>query len=99
MKEKGKFEASEMRSLFVKSEIIRWIIRSFLSVGLLGGGITLLALRIPGWSIIFGLPMVVISGVFIVYTYDDILNKYINIEDSKKDNLTDKDGGKHTIKS
>jgi hypothetical protein len=82
-------------SLFSKVMLIKLVIQSFLGLGLLAGGITILALRIPGWSIIFGLPMVVISSVFIIYTYDDVLSKDFKIQDdvnaemgSDTDNLT-----------
>lgn len=68
---------NEVRPLIYKGEIIRLIVRSILSLSLLAGGIVLLALKIAGWSIIFGLPMVVISTVFIIYTYDDVLNKFL----------------------
>lgn len=56
--------------------LIRIIIQAVLGLVLLIGGIILLALRISGWSIILGLPMVVISSVFIVYTYDDAASKW-----------------------
>jgi len=48
-------------------------IRSLLiSTGLFIGGIILLALRIPGWSIIFGLPAVQIGIIFLIFTFDDL---------------------------
>ena len=77
----------ELASLFYKGELVRIILQSILGLGLLAGGITLLALRLPGWSVIFGLPMVVISSIFIIYTYDNVLSKYT----TPKDIVDDKD--------
>lgn len=31
-------------------------------------------LRLPGWSIILGLPMVIIGIVFLIYTYDEVMS-------------------------
>ena len=41
------------------------------------GGLILLALRIPGWSLIFGLPAVVCGFVFLVFTFDDVSRRKI----------------------
>ena len=56
-------------------KIIKLIFRGLLPVVLLLSGIVLLSLRIAGWSIIFGLPMVVIGVVFLIYTYDEVVSK------------------------
>ena len=55
---------------------IRILLRAGVSLSLLAGGIIMLALRISGWSIIFGLPMVVFGAVFIIYTYDEVLSRH-----------------------
>lgn len=55
----------------------------FLSFGLFVGGIVLLALRIPGWSIIFGLPAVQIGLIFSIFTYDQICRQKIGPESLK----------------
>lgn len=47
-------------------------LRAVIPLALLGGGLALFVLRIAGWSIVFGLPMIVIGVVFLIYTYDDI---------------------------
>lgn len=43
----------------------------------LTAGLVLLSLRIPGWSIIFGLPLIVFGTVFLVYTYDEIVTRTV----------------------
>lgn len=43
-----------------------------LSLALFIGGIVLLALRIPGWSLILGLPAVQIGIVFSIFTFDGL---------------------------
>ncbi|HUS60008.1 MAG TPA: hypothetical protein VMX76_01350 [Nevskiaceae bacterium] len=43
-----------------------------LSFGLFAGGIALLALRIPGWSLILGLPAVQVGIIFLIFTFDEI---------------------------
>lgn len=67
------------KKTFYMGEVTRLVLQVVLGIGLLAGGIIFLALKIAGWSIIFGLPMVVISSVFIIYTYDDVLNRHLNI--------------------
>jgi len=74
----------ENKSVFYMGQITRLIIECVLGTGLLAGGIALLALRITGWSMIFGVPMVVISSVFIIYTYDDTLNRHLDLRDHQK---------------
>lgn len=37
----------------------------------------MLAMRIAGWGIILGLPMVVFGVVFLIYTYDEALSKSV----------------------
>lgn len=43
----------------------------------LASGISLLALRIPGWSIIIGLPAIVFGVVFLLYTYDELVSNTV----------------------
>lgn len=66
----------------VRFEHIEYLITLLLKiigpVVLLASGLALLALRIAGWSIILGLPMVVIGVVFMIYTYDEILSKRLD---------------------
>lgn len=56
------------------------IFKSILPLALLSFGVILLALRIAGWSIILGLPMILFGFVFTVYTYDEIATKKFPLE-------------------
>lgn len=62
-------------------ETVRLIFKGLIPIMLLLGGIALLSLRISGWSIIFGLPLTVIGSVFLIYTYDEIVRKRIDLDD------------------
>jgi hypothetical protein len=59
-----------------KNALLKFFTKSlpsiFLSLSLFVGGIALLAIRIPGWSLILGLPAVQIGLVFLIFTFDDI---------------------------
>jgi len=65
------------------TQLTRIIIKAVLPVVLLLAGLWLLTLRLAGWSIIFGLPMVVLGVIFLIYAYDEILS--VNNLDSCKD--------------
>ncbi|HUC95230.1 MAG TPA: hypothetical protein VMR19_04500 [Candidatus Saccharimonadales bacterium] len=78
---KGK---EEFQPVFYRGQVTRLIIQAVLGLGLLAGGIIILSTRIAGWSIIFGLPMVVISSIFIIYTYDDTLNRHLDLKGHEK---------------
>lgn len=41
-------------------------------------GLILLALRIAGWSLVFGLPVTIIGVVLLVFVYDDILTRKLS---------------------
>ena len=56
-------------------EAIKLVFRGIIPIILLLAGLALLALRLPGWSIIFGLPLVVFGVVFLIYTYDEVVSK------------------------
>lgn len=49
----------------------------FLSLALFLGGIWLLSLRVPGWSLLFGLILIPIGAVLTIYTLDDIARNII----------------------
>ncbi|MCJ7793112.1 MAG: hypothetical protein MUP45_03985 [Candidatus Marinimicrobia bacterium] len=59
-----------------KQDVIHFIIKDspaiFLSLTLFLGGIWLLSLRIPGWSLLFGLIATPLGLVFTIYTLDDV---------------------------
>ncbi|OGD53641.1 hypothetical protein A3J78_01790 [Candidatus Beckwithbacteria bacterium RBG_13_35_6] len=48
-----------------------------LSLGLFFGGIILLILRIPGWSIFLGLPSIQIGIVFLIFSFDGIAKREV----------------------
>src|SRR4030042_2739902 len=48
-----------------------------LSLGLLAAGIWLLSLRIPGWSLLFGLGTITIGTIMTIFTLDDVARNSI----------------------
>lgn len=50
----------------------------FLSLVLFAGGVALLALRLPGWSLLFGLPATQIGIIFLILTFDDVFKKRLD---------------------
>lgn len=50
-----------------------------ISASLFIGGIVLLFLRIPGWSLIVGLPAVQIGLVFLIFSYDRMASKKVGV--------------------
>lgn len=52
--------------------MLRITARILISLVLFAGGIALLALRIPGWSLILGLPAVQIGIIFLIFTFDEV---------------------------
>lgn len=62
-------------------EIVKIILKGLIPIILLLGGLILLALRISGWSLIFGLPLTVFGSVFLIYTYDEMVRKKIDPDD------------------
>jgi hypothetical protein len=47
----------------------------FLSLSLFIGGIVILFLKLPGWSIILGIPAVQIGLIFLIFSFDEIARK------------------------
>lgn len=62
---------------FYKGQNIVMIFKGLIPIILLASGITLLALRITGWSLILGLPITVIGVVFLIAVYDDIVSRIV----------------------
>ena len=54
------------------------LFRGILPVVLISGSLVLLVLQITGWSIILGLPMLVIGVTFAIFTYDEMAQKSID---------------------
>jgi len=62
---------NEIKQTFLKL-VTKTLPSLFLSLILFSGGIALLALRIPGWSLFLGLPAVQVGIVFLIFTFDKI---------------------------
>ena len=58
-------------------EVIKLVFRGLLPIFLMIGGMLLLFLRISGWSIILGLPMLIMGTVFLIYTYDEVVQRRV----------------------
>lgn len=56
-------------------EGIKLLFRGLLPIILLTAGLAILFLRLPGWSMIFGIPMIIIGCVFLIHTYDEVVRK------------------------
>lgn len=61
--------------------MIKLILKAVVPMLILGAGLILLVMRLPGWGIILGLPMVIIGVVFLIYTYDEVVSsKFGDVE-------------------
>jgi len=54
--------------------------RLFLCLTLFAGGIIILALRIPGWSLFLGLPATQIGLIFLIFSFDDFARQKVGSE-------------------
>lgn len=61
-------------------EMVLLLVKTIIPLTLLIGGLHLLTINIPGWSLIFGLPMIVFGVVFSLYTYDEISSRKVDEE-------------------
>lgn len=68
------FQNNHMRSSRI---ILRQLFLFLISVSLLAGGVFLMSLRISGWSLILGLPLILFGFVFLVYSFDEIFRERI----------------------
>lgn len=64
-------------------ESFRLIIRGLFPIVLILTGVSLLYLRIPGWSFIFGLPITIIGVAFLIYAYDEAVSGTISYPSDK----------------
>jgi len=71
--------------------LIKLIARIIIPIIMFIGGIIILSLHLPGWSIILGLPVSMFGIVFIIYTYDEVILERCPI--CKKVYSVDKIGG------
>lgn len=69
-------------NLYYIEAIVAVLLKTLIPLALLIGGLFLLFLNLAGWSIIFGIPMVVIGVVFLIYSYDELVTR--RIHDGKK---------------
>lgn len=77
-KEKEKLNFTVTKNNYRDTEkIIKLIFRALIPIILLLSGLTLLALRIAGWSLIFGLPITIFGTVFLIYTYDEVISRRV----------------------
>jgi hypothetical protein len=53
--------------------LIKLFFRGVIPIFLLVSGVVVLALKISGWSLLLGAPMVVFGCVFLIYTYDEVV--------------------------
>jgi hypothetical protein len=74
-------------------EIVKLILKGLIPIVLLSGGLILLALRISGWSLIFGLPLTIFGSVFLIYTYDEMVRKKVDPDgyDEEEEDLDKKE--------
>ena len=64
-------------------KIIKLVLKTIVPVFILGTGLFLLTMKLPGWGIILGLPMTIIGVVFLIYTYDEVVSsKFKDTEQS-----------------
>lgn len=56
-------------------ETVKLIFRGLIPIILLAGGLVLLALKIPGWSLLLGMPLTILGTVFLIYSYDEVVSK------------------------
>jgi hypothetical protein len=65
------------------------VVRVLVPIIILASGLIVLALRLSGWSLIFGLPLLITGFTFLIFTYDDIITtrvvKFDNFESSEKE--------------
>lgn len=56
-------------------EAIKLLFRGIIPIVFLAAGVIILALRMPGWSLLLGLPLTIFGTVFLIYTYDEVVRK------------------------
>ncbi len=56
-------------------EAIKLLFRGIIPIVFLAAGVIILALRMPGWSLLLGIPLTIFGAVFLIYTYDEVVRK------------------------
>lgn len=65
----------ERQRFFYIEQLIKLVFRAIIPIALLAGGLILISLRISGWSLIYGLPLLVFGMVMLIFTYDEVVSK------------------------
>ena len=52
--------------------VLKQLLSVILSLALFAGGIAILYLHLPGWSLILGLPAILLGVVFIIFVLDQV---------------------------
>ena len=52
--------------------LVTLILRGAIPIVMITAGIIILGMRLSGWSIFSGLPLIIIGSVFLIYTYDEV---------------------------
>ena len=76
-------EKGDNDSFLLRFFLVIFVFKCMIPIFLLLSGIVILVIRIPGWSLLLGLPLVVLGTVFTVYTYDGLVGQ--GLGDYKKD--------------
>jgi hypothetical protein len=71
----GQFKESSQH--FFVWFLAKKILNFFLALALFGGGIALLALRLPGWGLFLGLPSVIAGFCLIIFLFDEVARNRI----------------------
>ena len=58
-------------------KIVKLIFKGVIPIVLIVCGVALLFAKIPGWGVLLGLPMVVMGTIFMIYAYDEMIQKEI----------------------
>jgi hypothetical protein len=66
-----------------KSSLWNFVLQIIICLSLLGGGIIILALRIAGWSLLIGLPTVILGIIFLIFTLDNLAREKFGKESTQ----------------
>lgn len=58
-------------------EEIKLVFRGVIPLVFLIAGVAVLMLRIPGWSLLLGIPITIFGTVFLIYTYDEVVRRRV----------------------
>lgn len=89
--ERNKNEEHHFLNNMVIENLLNTLLITFLPLVLVIGGAIILISKIPGWSLILGLPMVVIGVVFLIYAYDEAVTRKLEIKYRVQNKISDKD--------